>query len=119
MEEGRRYPRFNVRVPVYISGVDGSIFRKHILLESSDLSGGGLSFETHRKIPLEAESQVMVARLGDLSDGASIRGRVVHRQQNPVTGRYRVGLEFTEFLNVTREQLLTRIETWAANPSGL
>ena len=119
MKEGRKYPRFNVRVPVYISGVDGSLFRKHILLESSDVSGGGLSFETHRKIPLEAESRVVVAKLGDLSEGAQIHGRVVHRQQNPRTGRYRVGLEFTEFVNVTREQLLTQIETWAARPPGL
>lgn len=119
MKEGRRYPRFNIQVPVYISGVDGSLFRKHILLESSDVSGGGLSFETRRKIPLEAKSQVVVAKLGDLADGASIHGRVVHRQQDPKTGRYRVGLEFTEFVNVTREQLLSRIEAWATNPSGL
>lgn len=113
----RNYPRFKVQVPLYISGVDGAIFRKQILLESTDVSGGGLSFETQRQIPLDAESQVVVAKLGDLADGAAIHGRVAHRQQDPRTGRYRVGLQFTEFVNITREQLLARIEAWAG-PEG-
>jgi c-di-GMP-binding flagellar brake protein YcgR len=112
LKDDRRYARFRLKVPVYIA-LEGGTFRKTIPLESRDLSGGGLSFETSRKVPLHAKSKVVVSQLGDLGEPALIHGRVAHTQMNPDTGRYTVGLEFIEFVNVTREDLLARIEAWA------
>jgi c-di-GMP-binding flagellar brake protein YcgR len=109
--EKRQHERFQVRVPLYIS-VDGEIFRKTVRIESKDISGGGLSFETGREVPLHAESRVVVARIGDLAEPALIQGRVARIQQDPQTGRYTVGIEFTGFENVTREELIQRIESW-------
>jgi c-di-GMP-binding flagellar brake protein YcgR len=86
LKDDRKHARVRLNVPVYIA-LEGGTFRKTIPLESRDLSGGGLSFETSRK--------------------------VAHTQKNPDTGRYTVGLEFIEFVNVTREDLLARIEGWA------
>jgi c-di-GMP-binding flagellar brake protein YcgR len=107
----RKYKRVPVRVPLYVS-LDGEvILQKMIRLESRDLSGGGLAFETSKKIPIEANSRVVVARLGDLSDSAQIEGRVVYLRKEP-TGRYSIGLEFTRFINVTQEELLNRIAEW-------
>jgi c-di-GMP-binding flagellar brake protein YcgR len=112
----RRYPRVDVKVPVYVSLDGGGFLQKTLKLESRDVSGGGLSFETRRKVPLEAESRVVVGKLGDLPPAALIRGRVAHRERDPATRRYTVGVEFTEFVNVTREELLAHIETWRQAP---
>jgi c-di-GMP-binding flagellar brake protein YcgR len=107
----RRYERFKLRVPLYIS-MEGQLFHKKIHLESKDVSAGGVSFETSRGIPVEAESRVVVSDLGDLATPTFIRGRVAHLKQDPVTGRYTVGIEFLEFVNTTREELAARIEAW-------
>lgn len=111
MTTERAYPRHRVRVPLYIT-MGGDFITKTIPLESKDVSGGGISFETTKQIPLEAESSVIVAKLGDLGKPAFIQGRVVHRKQDPATNRYTVGLQFTGFVNTTREDLLARIEAW-------
>jgi c-di-GMP-binding flagellar brake protein YcgR len=100
----RKYERFRVKVPLYIS-VAGDVFRKMVRIECRDLSLGGLSFETSQEIPLEANSHVVLSKVGELPEGASIEGRVVHRSQNPTTGRYWVGVEFTGFKNITREDI--------------
>jgi c-di-GMP-binding flagellar brake protein YcgR len=110
--DDRRFERFRIKVPVYIE-IDGGTFRKTIHLESRDVSGGGLAFDTSRKIPLNAKSKVVVSKLGEVSEPAMIYGRVAHRSKDPATGRYTVGLEFIEFVNVSREELLTHIEKWA------
>ena len=107
----RAYPRHCLKVPLYIS-VGEDFVHKTIPLESKDVSGGGLAFETRKQIPLDSESSVIVAKLGDLGKPAFIRGRVVHRHQDPDTNRYTVGLQFTSFVNTTREDLLARIEAW-------
>jgi c-di-GMP-binding flagellar brake protein YcgR len=107
----RRYERFKLRVPLYIS-MEGQLFHKKIHLQSKEVSAGGMSFETSREIPLEAESRVVVSDLGDLTPLTFIRGRVAHLQQDPATGRYTVGIEFVEFVNTTREELAARIEAW-------
>jgi c-di-GMP-binding flagellar brake protein YcgR len=107
----RKYERFKLRVPLYIS-LEGQLFHKRIHLQSNDVSAGGMSFETSREIPLEAESRVVVSDLGDLSPPMFIRGRVVHLNQDPATGRYTVGIEFLEFVNTTREEVVARIEAW-------
>jgi c-di-GMP-binding flagellar brake protein YcgR len=107
----RRYHRFRLKVPIYIS-MEGSLFRKKIYLESKDVSGGGFAFETGREIPLDATSRVVVGQIGDLGEPALIHGRVVHREKVPGTERYAVGVEFTEFVNVTREEILSRIDRW-------
>jgi c-di-GMP-binding flagellar brake protein YcgR len=107
----RRYERFKLRVPLYIS-MEGQLFHKKIHLESKDVSAGGVSFETSRGIPLESESRVVVSDLGDLATPTFIRGRVAHLKHDPATGRYTVGIEFLEFVNTTREELAARIEAW-------
>lgn len=114
--EDRRYERFRIKVPVYVA-LEGGTFRKTIPLQSRDVSGGGLSFETSRKIPLNAKSRVVVSKLGEVADPAMIYGRVAHRSKDPKTGRYTIGIEFIEFVNVTREELLAHIETWAQSLS--
>jgi hypothetical protein len=106
----RKYERHPLRVPLYIS-VQGRLFHKRIHLESKDVSQGGVSFETGRVLPLEAESRLVVSQLGDLSP-TFIRGRVAHLQHDPASGRYIVGIEFVEFVNTTREELASRIEQW-------
>jgi c-di-GMP-binding flagellar brake protein YcgR len=108
----RAYPRHRLTVPLYISMGEDFVY-KAIPLESTDVSGGGLSFETTKQIPIEAESSVIVAELGDLGKPAYIRGRVVHSRQDPDTKRYTVGLQFTSFVNTTQEDLLARIDTWS------
>jgi c-di-GMP-binding flagellar brake protein YcgR len=110
--EDRKFERVQIKVPVYIA-IDGGTFRKTIHLESRDVSGGGLAFETSRKIPLNAKSKVVVSKIGEVAEPAMIHGRVAHRSKDPVTGRYTIGLEFIEFVNVTREQLLAHIDTWS------
>ena len=111
MRTERVYPRHRVTVPLYIT-MGGEYFQKTIPLESKDVSGGGISFETTKQVPLEAESSVIVAGLGDLGKAAFIQGRVVHRSRNPSSDGYTVGLQFTGFVNTTREELLARIEAW-------
>jgi c-di-GMP-binding flagellar brake protein YcgR len=111
MTAERAYPRHRVTVPLYIT-MGGEYLQKTIPLESKDVSGGGISFETTKQVPLEAESSLIVAGLGDLGKAAFIQGRVVHQRRNPATERYTVGLEFTGFVNTTREELLARIEAW-------
>ena len=113
MNELRKYKRVAVRIPVYIS-LDGGVYSKVVQLTCLDVSGGGLSFETGREVPLEADSRLVVGKLGDLPASAHIEGRVTHRAKDGKTGRYRIGVEFTSFANVTREELLERIEAWKA-----
>lgn len=105
----RQHRRFQIRVPLFIS-VDGEVFRKTVRLESLDISAGGVSFETGREVPVAAESRVVVAKLGDIAEPALIEGRVAHVRQDEVTGRFVVGIEFTRFVNVTREDLVQRLE---------
>jgi c-di-GMP-binding flagellar brake protein YcgR len=112
MTDNRKFPRIQVRVPIFIS-IDGTVFRKTIRLESTDVSGGGVAFETSREVPLDAESRVVVAQLGDLGEPALIRGRVARIYKSPETGRYIVAIEFTSFENTTRDELIGRIDTWA------
>jgi c-di-GMP-binding flagellar brake protein YcgR len=116
MTEQRRFPRHSLRVPLYVTA-GGGVLRKAIALESRDVSGGGVSFETSHKIPLAAEARLVLSRLGDLPDDAFIRGRVVRLTPDEATGRVVVGVEFCEFVSVTREQLLDRIERWKENPT--
>jgi c-di-GMP-binding flagellar brake protein YcgR len=110
--DNRKEPRVSLRVPIYIVSADG-VVRKTIPLESRDISAGGLSFETGREPPLEAESQVVVSRLGDVSAPILIRGRVAWTKALPETGRYLVGVQFTDFDGLTREELVARMEAWA------
>jgi c-di-GMP-binding flagellar brake protein YcgR len=107
--EKRQHRRWQIRVPLFIS-VDGEVYRKKVHLESRDISAGGLSFETGREVPLSAESRVVVAKLGDIEEPAFIEGRVARVALDEATGRYVVGVEFTRFVNMTREELQERLE---------
>ena len=110
----RRHARIALRVPLYVV-IGSEIFQKMVELETQNVSAGGLAFETHREIPLEAESLVMVSRLGDLPPTAQIQGRVVHCQHDAERDVYVVGVTFTKFEGVTPDELSTRIEAWKKN----
>jgi hypothetical protein len=110
--EARRQPRFAITVPIYVAMVDGVIMRKQIALESRDVSAGGLCFETSRRLPLHADSRLVLSRLGDVEGGARIHGRVAYCVMNPATGKYRVGVEFTEFVGITSAEVWAHIERW-------
>ncbi|HEY7515980.1 MAG TPA: PilZ domain-containing protein [Vicinamibacteria bacterium] len=110
--EQRRFPRHALQLPLYIT-VGGGVVRKTVSLESRDVSAGGVAFETSQKIPLAAEAKLILSKLGDLPDGALILGRVARLSPpDRATGRILVGVEFTEFVMVTREELLERISRW-------
>ncbi len=110
--ERRQDRRFSLRVPLYIAVAEGTV-RKIIHLRSRDISAGGLSFETARELQLEAETQVIFSGVGDLPGRYVIRGRVVWKKLLPDTGRYLIGVQFTSFEGVSREELVARMEEWA------
>jgi hypothetical protein len=109
--ERRQHERVPLRLPLYVV-IGSEIFQKMVEIETANLSRGGLAFETHREIPLEAESLVMVSRLGDLPPSAQIQGRVAYCRHDPGKGVYVVGISFTEFQGVTATDLAARIEAW-------
>lgn len=114
--EHRRYPRHSLRLPLYVT-TEAGVLRKTVALESRDVSAGGVAFETGQKIPLAAEAKLVLSKLGDLPESALIRGRVARLTPDPATGRIIVGVEFSEFVSVTREELLDRIERWKESPT--
>ncbi len=101
-----------VKVPLFIAVGGGRLYEKAVEIECRDISGGGLSFETRREIPLDARSEVVMGRLGNLPSSAIIQGRVVYRLKQAGTDRYRIGVEFLDFVNTSREELLERIQSW-------
>jgi len=113
MDNRRRYSRAKLRVPI-MTTIEGEIVRKMVSLETRDISVGGLSFETGRELPLASDTVILVSKLGDLPDWAHIQGRIAHRRQDPESGRYTVGVEFTDFVNVTRDELAAKIASWEA-----
>ena len=117
MEEQRRHPRVPLRVPIFIS-VDGAVLKKMIRLDTTDVSGGGVAFETSREVPLDSESRVVVAQLGDVGEPDLIRGRVARIVKSEETGRFKVGVEFTGFEGLTREELVERIRQWEQGGTG-
>jgi c-di-GMP-binding flagellar brake protein YcgR len=110
--ENRRDRRYAIRVPIYVE-LGREIVHKKIPLESRDISAGGLSFESSREMPLAAETQIVLARLGDGKGPAAIRGHIVWTRALPETRRHLVGVKFTEYEGVTREDLAARIEAVA------
>lgn len=116
MTEQRRFPRHALQLPLYIT-VGRGVVRKTIALESRDVSAGGVSFETGQDVPLAAETRLVLSKLGDLPEGAFIRGRVARIARDPTSGRALVGVEFREFVLVTREELVARIARWKENPT--
>ncbi|HSB62314.1 MAG TPA: PilZ domain-containing protein [Vicinamibacteria bacterium] len=107
----RKHERVALRVPLYVV-IGGEIFQKMVEFETANVSEGGLAFETHRQIPLEAESLVMVSRLGDLPPSAQIHGRVAYCSHDADRGVYVVGITFTTFQGVTPSELQERIAAW-------
>jgi c-di-GMP-binding flagellar brake protein YcgR len=111
--ERRKHDRLALRVPVFVE-VEGVVFQKMVRIEAQNISTGGLFFETHHEIPLQADSRVMLHRLGDLPDSAQIRARVVHCHRDPRTGLFSVGLQFVEFQGVGPGEVMTRLKAWQA-----
>jgi hypothetical protein len=109
--ERRKHERLVVRVPLYVV-VEGEIFQKMVEMESNNISKGGLSFETRREIPVGSEALVMVSRLGDLPSSAQIKGQIIYCRPNADAGAFSVGLKFSQFVSVTPDELLARIESW-------
>jgi len=110
--ENRRDRRYAIRVPIYVA-LGKEIVHKRIPLESRDVSAGGLSFETSRLMPLAADTQIVLARLGDDGGAAAIRGHVVWTRALPDRRRHLVGVRFVEYEGVSREDLAARIEAVA------
>ena len=108
----RRFQRVSLRVPLFIAVGVGRLYEKAVSIESRDISGGGLCFETRSKIPIAAPSKIVMGRLGDLPASALIEGRVAYRRKNQDSDGYTVGVAFIEFVNTTREVLLERIDAW-------
>ena len=115
----RRFPRVSLKVPLFITVGGGRLYEKAVEIESRDISGGGLSFETHREIPLDARSKIVMGRLGNLPASAIIEGRVVYRVKQAGTDRFTVGVEFLDFVNTSREELLERIQSWQDDDATL
>ena len=90
----------------------GRLYEKAVEIQCRDISGGGLSFETRWEIPVDVNSKIVLGRLGNLRSSAIIEGRVVYRRKQAGTDRYNVGVEFLDFINTSREELLERIQSW-------
>lgn len=108
--DARRFRRFKVKVPLYVT-VGEQAFNKLVEIESRDVSSGGICFETSRRLPIQGQSRIFISKLGDLPVMAQIEGRVVYVRRAP-NGRFEVGVEFTDFTNLSREELIERIEAW-------
>jgi c-di-GMP-binding flagellar brake protein YcgR len=115
--ERRQDRRLSLQVPLYIaSGED--VFSKTVHLQSRDISAGGLSFDTSRELELEAESQIIFPSVGDLNGTYIIRGRVAWTKPLPDTGRFQVGVQFTSFEGVSREELVVCLDEWVKAKEG-
>lgn len=114
----RRFPRATLRVPLFITVGGGRLYEKAIPIECRDISGGGLSFETHTEIPVNSTSKLVVGRLGNLPANAIIEGRVVYRVKQKGEERYTIGVEFVDFVNTSRDELIKRIHDWLDNPKS-
>jgi c-di-GMP-binding flagellar brake protein YcgR len=101
--DARRHARQAIRVPLYVH-LPGTMFRKIVRVHSIDLSAGGLGFQTSQELSLDSHSLLVLEKIGDLPGAASVEGRVAHVQQLE-DGRYQVGVEFSRFVNVTREEV--------------
>jgi c-di-GMP-binding flagellar brake protein YcgR len=97
---------------MFITVGGGRLYEKAVSIESRDISGGGLCFETRSNIPLSAESKIIMGRLGDLPGSALIEGRIVYRRKQKNSERYTVSVEFIEFVNTTRDEVLHHIDLW-------
>lgn len=115
--ERRQHERFRIRVPLYID-VPGGIFQKNVAIESYDVSKGGLSFETSRRVPEGAQARIMVARLGGLPDMAQIEARVIHCKPAADGRSTTVGVVFTKLVGVTADELIARLESWSNERPG-
>ena len=108
----RRFPRVPLKIPLFVTVGGGRLYEKAIEIECCDISGGGLCFESGLDIPLDAKSKIVVGGLGNLPSSAIIEGRVAYRRKQPGTDRYTVGVEFLDFVNTSREELVERIRSW-------
>jgi hypothetical protein len=106
--ERRAHERVAVKVPLYVE-LSGGIFQKNVAITAQNVSKAGLSFETHRPLPVGADARLMVARLGDLPDVAQIEAQIVHCQKSPDGSAYTVGVRFTRLVGVSAEELVTRL----------
>ena len=100
----RRHPRHRIRIPLYVS-IEGDTYRKLIPVQSSDISAGGIAFETSRQLPLDSASRLVLSKIGGLPEAAEIEGRIVRRRYDPLGRRYAVCVAFTRLVDVTEEQL--------------
>jgi hypothetical protein len=67
---------------------------------------------TRKKLPIDARSRVVVAELGDFLESAYIEGAVVYIRKERGTKGYAVGIEFTRFVDVDRDELIERLKRW-------
>lgn len=104
---------------MFITVGGGRLYEKAVEIECRDISGGGMSFETNREIPLDSKSKIVMGRLGNLPPSAIIEGRVVYRLKQAGAELYTVGVEFLDFVNTSREELVERIQSWQDEAASL
>ena len=108
-EERRQHPRRpGHRFPLFVA-LQAELYHKMVTVAATDISAGGLAFETKTFLPPDAKTTVMLGRLEGLPATAHIEARVVHSQPLPDDESFAVGVRFVRFVDITPEELLTRV----------
>ena len=107
-DERRQHPRRPGRFPLYVA-LQGELYHKMVTVEATDISKGGLAFETTTPLPQDAQTTVMLGKLEGLPGTAHIEARVVHSQPLPDSDSFSVGVRFERFVDITPEELLARV----------
>ena len=107
-DERRQHERRPARFPLYVA-LHGELYHKMVTVEATDISGGGLAFETKTSLPKDAKTTVMLGKLEGLPTTAHIEARVVHSDPLPGGESFSVGVRFVRFVDITPEELLARV----------
>ena len=76
-DERRKHPRSPTRFPLYVA-IQGELYHKMVTVEATDISAGGLAFETKTPLPKDAKTTVMLGKLEGLPGTAHIEAEVMH-----------------------------------------
>ena len=109
-DERRQHARRPGRFPLYVA-LQGELYHKMVTVEATDISKGGLAFETKTSLPKDAKTTVMLGKLEGLPGTAHIEARVVHSQPLPGSESFSIGVRFVRFVDITPEELLARVAT--------
>ena len=107
-DERRKHPRSPTRFPLYVA-IRGELYHKMVTVEATDISAGGLAFETKTPLPKDAKTTVMLGKLEGLPGTAHIEAEVMHSRPVPGSDSYSVGVRFEKFVDITAEELLALV----------